>query len=134
MSDDHRLEQLLDEYQRQHSRLTQLHHELQEISVTATSPRREVSVTASHLGGVTDIKFTGTAYKRMTSHELSALLLKTMAQAKEMAAEEAATIIAPIVPNGMNPRDLAAGRVDIETLAPSTGPRLPQVVREQLLR
>ena len=38
------------------------------------------------------------------------------------------------MPAGVNARDLVAGRLGIEPLAPSDGPRLPQIIREQLQR
>lgn len=132
--DDRRLEQLFEDYQRQRSRMADLAREMQEISATATSPRREVSVTVKHTGGVTDIKFTGSSYRRMAPNELSSLIMTTIADAKEQAADAAAELIAPMLPAGMNARDMVAGKLGVEALAPAAGPRLPQAVREQLQR
>jgi len=134
MSDDHRLETMFEEYQRQRVTLTELHQKIQAISATASSPRREVEVTVNHGGGITDITFTGTAYRRLAPKDLSALILRTIDDAKQQAAAESAELLAPMMPAGLNARDLLAGRLGLEQLAPSDGPRLPQIVREQLQR
>jgi DNA-binding protein YbaB len=134
MSDDHRLETMFEEYQRQRLTLTELHQKIQAISVTASSPRREVEVTVNHGGSITDIKFTGTGYRRLAPKELSALIMHTIDEAKEQAAAESAELLAPMMPAGLNARDLLAGRLGLEQMAPSDGPRLPQIVREQLRR
>jgi len=134
MSGDSRLEQMFEQYQRQHSMLTDLHQKMKEISVTATSPRREVEITVNHGGSVTDIAFTGSAYKRMAPKELAEVIMRTLEDAKDKAADESARLLEPVMPNGMNARDLLAGRLGIEQLAPADGPRLPQIVREELQR
>ena len=134
MSDDHRLETMFEEYQRQRLTLTELHQKIQAISVTASSARRELEVTVNHGGAITDITFTGTGYRKLAPKDLSALILRTIADAKEQAAAESAELLAPMMPAGLNARDLVAGRLGLEQLAPSDGPRLPQIVREQLQR
>jgi DNA-binding protein YbaB len=126
------LEELFEGYQRHRSRMTDLATQMQEISGTATSPRRELTVTVQHNGGLTDIKFTGSAYRRMTPTELSDLILSTVAEAKEKATDAAAEVLAPMLPPSMNARDVVSGKFGLEALAPAAGPRLPQAVREQL--
>jgi len=134
MSDDHRLETMFEEYQHQHLTLTELHQKIQAISVTASSQRRELEVTVNHGGHLTDITFTGAAYRRLAPKELSALIMKTIGDAKEQSAAESAKLLSPMMPAGLNARDLLAGRLGLEQMAPSDGPRLPQIVREQLER
>jgi DNA-binding protein YbaB len=128
------LEDLLAQYQRQRSALAELHQRMQQVSATALSPRRELSVTYSHSGGVTDIKFLNSAYRRLAPNELSDLIMATVREAKDKAATEAAEVIAPAVPNGLNPQDLVRGKLGADALMPADGPRLPQIVREQLER
>jgi len=134
MSDDHRLETIFEEYQRQRLSITELHQKIQAISVTAASARRELEVTVNHGGGVTDITFIGTGYRKLAPKDLSALIMRTIADAKEKAAAESAELLAPMMPAGLNARDLLAGRLGLDQLAPADGPRLPQIVREQLQR
>ncbi|MET0491506.1 MAG: YbaB/EbfC family nucleoid-associated protein [Actinoplanes sp.] len=134
MSDDHRLETMFEEYQRQRVTLTELHQKIRAISVTASSARREIDVTVNHGGSITDITFNGTGYRKLAPKDLSALILRTVADAKEKAAAESAELLAPLMPSGLNARELLAGRLDLDKLAPADGPRLPQIVREQLQR
>lgn len=132
--DTSRVEQIFQEYQRQHAVFTDLHRQIQAISVTAASPRREVEVTVDHSGKVTGIDFTGSAYKRLAPKELSELIMRTLEDAKEQAADQSAELLTPVMPEGLNARDLVSGRLGIDKLAPADGPRLPRIVREQLQR
>lgn len=129
---DRVLEQLFQDYQSHRSRMADMARQMQEIFGTATSPRREVTVTVKHNGGMTDIKFTGSAYRRLAPNELSELILATVNEAKEKAAEQAAELLAPMLPNGMNARDLVSGKLGLNAFAPEGGPNLPQIVRENL--
>jgi hypothetical protein len=128
------LEDLLAQYQRQRSALAELHTRMRQVSATAISPRRELSVTYSHSGGITDLKFLNSAYRRLAPNELSDLIMATVREAKDQAATEAAELMAPLVPNGLNPQDLVRGKLGTDALMPPEGPRLPQIVREQLER
>ena len=130
----HSLEHLFEQYREQRNAFTDLHRKVQEIAATATSPRKEVSVTVNHGGSLTDISFAGTAYKRMSSKDLSALILRTFQDAREKAFEESAALIAPLMPAGLNARELVAGRLGMDTLVPADGPRLPASIREHLQR
>ncbi|WP_436535571.1 YbaB/EbfC family nucleoid-associated protein [Actinoplanes sp. HUAS TT8] len=134
MSDDHRLETMFEEYQRQRLSLTELHQRVQAIRATASSPRREIDVTVNHGGSVTDITFQGTAYRKLAPKDLSALILKTIDDAKAKAVTEAAELLAPMMPPGMNARELLAGSLGLDRMVPADGPRLPQIVNEQLQR
>ena len=134
MSDDHRLETMFEEYQSQRLTLTDLNSKIHAISVTVSSPRREIEVTVNHGGAITDLTFTGTSYRKLAPKDLSALILRTIADAKERAAAESAELLAPLMPNGLDARELLAGRASLDQLAPPDGPRLPRIVREQLQR
>ena len=131
---ERQLDQMLDDYQRRRSFLTDVHTRMKSLTGTATSPRREVSVTVQHTGAVVDITFSGTAYKRLPPRELTDLILKTMAAAIEKAVEQAAEVMSPIMPAGMDAKQLLAGKVGMETFLPSSGPRMADAVREQLDR
>ena len=131
---DRQIEQVLDDYQRQHSVMGEIHRQLQALTASAVSPRRELEVTVKHTGGVVSITFNGTAYRRMAGKELSALLMRTIATATEKAAAEAAELIAPTLPLGMDAQALMRGKVSFDALAPGSGPRMYSAVREQLER
>ena len=128
---DRQLEQMLDDYQRQRSALSDIYSKMQTLTGTAESPRRELEVTAKHTGAVVNITFAGTAFRRLGPKEISELVMRTIDAAVDKAVAEAADLIAPTLPSGVNARDLLAGRVDMEALAPSAGPRMASVVRDQ---
>jgi DNA-binding protein YbaB len=129
---DRLVEQLFQDYQSHRSKMADMIQQMQEINATATSPRREVTITVSHNGGISDIKFTGTAYRRLTPTDLSKLILDTLNEAKEAAAAKAAEVLAPMLPPAVNARDLLSGKLGVNAFAPEDGPKLPDVVREQL--
>ncbi len=126
------IEDLLEQYQRQRSGLADLQRRMQAIAVTVVSPRRDLSVTVGHGGVVSDLKFMGSRYRRMSPQELSDLVLATIEAAREKAATEAAEIVGPMLPGGVNARDLVAGRLGADHFAPADGPRLPGAVSEYL--
>ena len=128
------LEELHRAYQQQRSLLADLRTKITDITVTAVSTRKEVSVTVTNTGQVSDIKFLGSGYKRHSAKDLSALVMQTITEAKAKAHELSAELLAPLMPPGMDARRLMGGDVDIEAIAPADGPRMPQVVREQLYR
>jgi hypothetical protein len=128
---EHRIEELFAEYERRRSGLSELQQRMEAIRGTALSKRRELSVTAAHNGVVTEIRFLTGAYKRMPPQELAALLMETIAEAKDAAAEQAAEVLTPLLPPGIDPKALAGGRLGADDLVPPR-PRIPQVVREHL--
>jgi DNA-binding protein YbaB len=125
------VEQMLQDYQSHRGKMTDMLQRMQEVNATATSPRREVTITVSQHGGMSDIKFTGTAYRRLAPNELSKLILDTLSEAKEAVVAQAAEVLAPMLPSSVNARDLLNGKLSVDAFAPEDGPRLPQVVREQ---
>ncbi|MDT4993463.1 MAG: hypothetical protein QOH97_3355 [Actinoplanes sp.] len=131
---DRLVEQLMQDYQSHRGKMADMLQQMQEINATATSPRREVTITVSQHGGMSDIKFTGTAYRRLAPNELSKLILDTLNEAKDAAAARAAEVLAPMLPSSLNARDLLSGKLGVNAFAPEDGPRLPQVVREQLFQ
>jgi hypothetical protein len=126
-----RIEGLFEQYKRQREGFAALQKQMQEITATATSPRREVAVTVGHGGVVTDIRFPTGAYRRMAPTELAAVLMSTLAEAREQAQQEAAAILGPVLPSGMNAKNLLSGQATVDQLMPPQ-PRMANSVREQL--
>lgn len=92
---------------------------MRQIRATAVSPRREVSVTAVWGGGVSDIEFPTSAYKRMPAKELAALLRTTVAEAQRKVTEATADLLAPTLPEGVDAVALLSGDVDVTRMFPS---------------
>ena len=126
-----RVEGFLNEYQQHRDSLTELMRKMRDISVTATSPRREVAVTVGQTGTLIDIRFPTSAHKRLTRNDLTTLIMETFAEAKEQAAEQAATILAPAMPDGMDVQSLVRGTAEADTFLPPE-PRMPGSVQQAL--
>lgn len=121
MSSPHsdQIEELRTEFRRQFAELQDTQRRLGELSCTVTAPRQVVSVTVGHGGVVKDVKFPTGAYKRMAPTELAAALLKTITDAQQQIAGQAAEVIAPTLPPGLDARKLFSGDIDLQSvLAP----------------
>ncbi|HYQ63790.1 YbaB/EbfC family nucleoid-associated protein [Actinophytocola sp.] len=116
-----RVEALRQEYERQRDGLDELRRRMGELSVTAVSARREVSVTVGPQGTVTDLRFPTSAYRRLAPTELSTLLLRTIGEAREQVLDEAVEIMTPLLPPefSLDPRELLSGRVSVGRFEPS---------------
>ncbi|HEX7305451.1 YbaB/EbfC family nucleoid-associated protein [Lentzea sp.] len=112
------IEELMEQYRRQFAEISETQRKLREISCTATAARQVVAVTAAHGGAVSDIRFPVGAYKRMAPSELAAVIVKTIAEAQGMARREAAVLIAPTLPPGMDAESLLSGEADLRTFLP----------------
>jgi DNA-binding protein YbaB len=128
-----RVEDLLQEYERQRSAVTDVQRRLREVCATAVSPRHEVSVTVGGHGSVREIKFPTSAYKRMAPQDLAAVLMATVAAAQEQAADQAANIVAPMMPSGIDTRAVLSGKARFTDVLPAE-PRMNPLIREQLDR
>jgi DNA-binding protein YbaB len=131
--DRRNVEMLRDEYERQVTNLGEMHRRLKEISATAVSPRRELSVTVGNQGVITEVKFLTSVYRRLAKNELSELVMRTITEAREKAIEQTAEVMAPMLPPGLNAKDLLTGAADVAQLAPDES-RLPPLLRERLNR
>lgn len=123
------IEQLKSQYEQQFAELRETQRRLSELSCTVTAPRRVVAVTVGHGGVVKDVKFPSGAYKRMTPAELESAVLKTITDAQQQVADEAADVIAPTLPAGVDARKLFSGDVDLQSLLPPT-PELRPTTRD----
>jgi DNA-binding protein YbaB len=131
--DRRNVEMLRDEYERQVTNLSEMQQRLSEISATAVSPRRELSVTVGNQGVITELKFLTSAYRQLAKNELSDLVMRTIADAREKAIEQTAQLMAPMLPPGFNAKDLLTGAASAEALAPDES-KLPPLLRERMHR
>ncbi|MCO8275487.1 YbaB/EbfC family nucleoid-associated protein [Actinoplanes sp. TRM 88003] len=124
-----RVEGLFAEFERQRSSLNEAQEKMREVSETATSPRREVSVTVGQNGTLTGIQFPTSAFRRMTPGELSTALMTTYAEAKEKALTRSAEILQPLMPEGADAATLMRGATASETYMPDAA-SLPAELRD----
>lgn len=115
---DEEMEQLLAAYREQAAGLADTQARLAGISCSATAPRQTVTATVGGQGEVLDLKFPSDAYKRMAPRELSAAILATIREAREKSLDEAAAILAPMLPDGLDARQIVAGKADLTAMMP----------------
>ncbi|WP_305785766.1 YbaB/EbfC family nucleoid-associated protein [Symbioplanes lichenis] len=131
MNFNERIESLFEEYQRQRNSLTEMQEKMRSLTASATSPRREVTVTVGQNGVLTDIKFPSGAHKRLTPADLTELILATYNEAKEDVTQQAAATLAPMLPDGMDAQALVRGTAGTDAFLPKE-PRMATSVREIL--
>lgn len=132
MAFDDRIETLFAEFERQRSSVRELQERMSKVKASATSPRREVTVTVGQNGVLTDISFPTGAYRRMSPTELQAVMMQTFTEAKEQVMEQAAELLAPLLPAGMNAAKMVRGEAGVDMYLPAEGPPMSQGVREFL--
>lgn len=121
MSNPHaeRLEQLRAQYLEQIADLRDTQRKMREISCTVTAPRQVVSVTVGHGGFVKDVRFPNSAYKKLAPAELSSVIVKAIADAQQQVARETATLMAPMLPPGVDAEKLFSGELDVDSFVPA---------------
>jgi DNA-binding protein YbaB len=115
---DEQLERLLATYRDQVAGLADTQARLAAISCSATAPRQTVTATVGNQGEILDLKFPTDAYKRMAPKELSNAILTTIREAREKSLAEAAAILAPMLPDGMDAHQIVSGKADLRSLMP----------------
>ncbi|XVU28947.1 YbaB/EbfC family nucleoid-associated protein [Actinoplanes sp. CA-054009] len=131
MQPGNHFEDFFEEYKKQRERLGEMQRKMSEISATAASARREVTVTVGQNGVLTDIQFANGAYRRMTPADLTAAILSTYAEARDAVNQQAAELLAPTLPAGVDAGALVRGQGTVDAFLPAE-PRLATSVREIL--
>lgn len=127
--DRSRVEMLRQEYERQVARIQEMKQRMTEISGTAVSPRRELSITVGRQGVITEVKFLTSRYRQMTKNELSELVERTINEAREKMTDQAAELLQPLLP-GVDAKAMMSGNIDVNGMLPAES-RLPEVLRDR---
>ena len=106
---------MMAELEKQRDDLARLQAGLASVSATATSPKRQVSVTVDARGGVTELKFLSQAYRSMSGTELASTIVATISDAQRQVRERLAEQAGQGGPPGATPADLANGTVDLQS-------------------
>jgi DNA-binding protein YbaB len=120
---------LRQEYERQVARIQEMKQRMTEISGTAVSPRRELSITVGRQGVITEVKFLTSRYRQMTKNELSELVERTINEAREKMTDQAAELLQPLLP-GVDAKAMMSGNIDVNGMLPAES-RLPEVLRDR---
>lgn len=112
------MEEALAQYQRRREELVAFQRDAAEIAVTVTAPRKVVSVTIGNGGTVKEIKFPTAAYKNLSGPELAKVLVTTIEDARSQALDKMADLLAPMLPPGLDPRQVVRGSADLHKVMP----------------
>lgn len=110
------MESAMAEIQQQRARLLQTRQDLEKLTVSASSKDHLVTVSAGGTGDVKEIKFNRNDYARMAPAELSAVLVETIAKAREQAAAKVQEAFGSLSGFGENLRDSLAGSKELDEL------------------
>jgi YbaB/EbfC DNA-binding family len=106
------LNETMAELERQRNHLTQLHHSLSEVNGSALSKRRQVSVTVDARGDITELKFHGLAYRKLSPAELADIIVDTIRQAQQTARTTVLESLGDSLPADAEVADIVSGHYD----------------------
>jgi YbaB/EbfC DNA-binding family len=120
MSSQQRSDDPVASYQQRRTELIDFQHQMQAVTATVVAPRQVVSVTVGNGGQVTELKFPTAAYKNLSAAELASTIVKTIRQAAAEALDKAADLLSPMLPFGMDARQLLSGQLDVSSALPES--------------
>lgn len=100
------------ELDRHRESASRLHEGMKEVTGSARSKRRQVSVTVDARGDITELKFHGTGYRALSPAELADTILDTIRLAREAAQSTLWESLHDTLPAGADVADLVSGRYD----------------------
>jgi DNA-binding protein YbaB len=109
-------DQALAAYKKQRDGLIALQEKLDAVAVTVTAKRKVVSVTVGRQGKVTALSFPTGAYKNMVASELASIIMKTIEEATERAAQQFAALLVPVLPTRISADGIVRGTADLRAL------------------
>ncbi|GAT67602.1 DNA-binding protein [Planomonospora sphaerica] len=106
------------EYDRQAERLREVYGRLGELSATACSRDRMVTVTVGPRGRVQKIEFDPRVYRRLSPSELAQTIMEQIDAATAEVAEGTRELMAPFVPEGLPYEEVFGEGVDLASFLP----------------
>ncbi|MGW2778012.1 YbaB/EbfC family nucleoid-associated protein [Streptomyces olivaceoviridis] len=125
------IEQLLADYRKEREEAEENRRRINAVTATATSRRREVKVTVSARGEVSEIDFPTGAFRRMTPKELGELIRTTISEARAQALQQVDELPMGQLLFGLKPSELLTGDVDMSSILPEH-PQTSDLVRDYL--
>ncbi|NKY89429.1 YbaB/EbfC family nucleoid-associated protein [Nocardia veterana] len=89
------VENLLDTFERQRGRLSEMYRQLENVRVQASSPDRAVEVTVDAGGVLTDLRLSASAL-RGSPEKLASAIVETVQAAAQQARQQSETLAAPL--------------------------------------
>src|SRR4051812_12549200 len=106
------LNEAMAELEKQRASLTRLHAGMEEVTGSARSKRRQVSVSVDARGDITELKFHGTAYRSLSPAELADIIVETIREAKQSAQSTLAESLRDVLPADAEVAEIVSGRYD----------------------
>ncbi len=110
------MEQLLGEYERLSANLTQARQRLRTLSGKASSTDGTVSVSVDSQGRLAGVELNPRAYQRFSPSQLAAEITRLAASAQRDVTAQAAEVMAPFLPSGLDYSALVSGELDPSTV------------------
>ncbi|MER7361346.1 YbaB/EbfC family nucleoid-associated protein [Nonomuraea wenchangensis] len=120
MSEEFRLtvEELAKEYNRQATQLREAYGKLSELTATAESRDRMVSVTVGPRGQVQNIKLDPRVYRKLSPSQLARAIMEQIGAATGQVAGQTKELMAPFMPQGIPLEDVFGEGASIESFLP----------------
>jgi len=126
---DEAVEQMMADYHRQLDKLAEHQRKMSEITATATSPRKQVSVTLGAQGQLLELKFPNDAYRDMAPMELANLIAETFGAARVQVMKQQRELMMANAPTGVDLSKMFGENADLGKVLPRD-PIMPDQVRE----
>jgi DNA-binding protein YbaB len=126
---DDAVAKLMAEYQQQLEQIGEHQRRMQEITGTAASPRKSVSVTLNAQGQLVELKFPTDAYRSMAPVELANVIIETFTAARDQVTRRQRELMAANAPGGIDVSQLFGPDADLGKVLP-VNPFMSDEVRE----
>src|SRR3954464_11285812 len=97
------------ELDRHRESASRLHEGMEEVTGSARSKRRQVSVSVDARGDITELKFHGTAYRSLSPAELADIIVETIREAKQSAQATLAESLRDVLPADAEVAEIVSG-------------------------
>ncbi|MFI9387386.1 YbaB/EbfC family nucleoid-associated protein [Kutzneria sp. NPDC052558] len=126
---DEAINQMMSDYHRQLEQLTEYQRRMSEITGTAASQRKSVSVTVGAHGQIVELKFPTDAYREMAPMELANVITETFNAARQQVTKQQQELMAANAPQGLDLSQLFGPDSDLGKVLPRN-PIMSDEVRE----
>lgn len=126
---DEAINQMMADYQRQLENLTEHQRRMSEITGTAASQRKSVSVTVGSQGQILELKFPTDAYREMAPMELANVIAETFNAARAQVQKQQQELMTANAPTGMDLSKMFGPDSDLGKVLPRN-PIMSDEVRE----
>jgi DNA-binding protein YbaB len=125
---DQMLEDTLDEFRKKRAKIVETQKKMNDVTGTATAPRKVVTITVGRAGEVIDVKFPTGMYKRMAPAELASVIQATIDEARASALKQTADLLRGVLPAGLDADAVVSGDFDVSSAMPDFSKFMPTMI------